>query len=64
MRRTECANGRTYTIEVLAIGPDRWRARIAAQGGTNAVMPFYGTTPDEASGKLIGWLERAGARVS
>jgi len=63
-RRTERANGRTYIVEVLPIGPDRWRARIAAQGGTNAVMPFYGTTPDEASDKLIGWLERAGPRVS
>lgn len=25
-------------------------------------MPFYGTTPDDAAGRLTGWLTRAGSR--
>lgn len=56
---TETINGRVYAIDVLAVGPDRWRAEIArARGATTAVMPFYGTTPDEAAQHLRGWLAR------
>lgn len=59
-RRTGFVNGRTYVIEVLPVGPDRWRARLAQRGTTNAVMPFYGATPDEASDRLTSWLARVG----
>ena len=60
VRFQEIINGRAYVIEVLAVGRDRWRAQISrTSGGTNAVMPFYGTTPDEAAHQLSGWLTRA-----
>jgi hypothetical protein len=53
-------NGRAYVIEVSAVGRDRWRAEIArTPGNTTALMPFYGTTPDEAAERLSGWLTRA-----
>lgn len=58
---TETINGRECVIEVLAVGRNRWRAQIArTPGGTTALMPFYGPTPDEAAHLLAGWLERAG----
>ena len=58
----ETINGRSYVIEVRAVGRDRWRAQIARlPGGTTALMPFYGTTPDEAARSLSGWLTRASA---
>ena len=60
LRFQETINGRSYVIEVLAVDRDRWRAQIArTSGGTTAVMPFYGTTPDEAAHQLSGWLMRA-----
>ena len=60
VRFQETINGRSYVIEVLPIGRDRWRAQIALRpGGTTALMPFYGTTPDEAAKLLSGWLLRA-----
>ena len=60
VRFEETINGRSYVIEVLPVGQDRWRAQIARQPGrTTALMPFYGTTPDEAAGLLSGWLNRA-----
>ena len=56
----ETINGRSYVIEVLPVGRERWRARIArTPGGTTAVMPFYGPTPDEAARQLTAWLWRA-----
>ena len=60
VRFQEIINGRAYVIEVLAVGRDRWRAQISrTPGGTNAVMPFYGTTPYVAAHELSGWLSRA-----
>jgi hypothetical protein len=62
VRFQETINGRSYVIEVLPVGQDRWRAQIAGRpGGTTALMPFYGTTPAAAAKLLSGWLTRAGA---
>lgn len=61
VRIQEVINGRTYQIEVLPVGRDRWRAQIArTPGGATALMPFYGTTPDDAAAHLSQWLARAG----
>jgi hypothetical protein len=60
VRFQEVINGRSFVIEVLAVAPDRWRAQIArVPGSTTALMPFYGSTPDEAAQSLSGWLSRA-----
>jgi hypothetical protein len=61
LRLRETINGRPYDIEVLPVGPDRWRAQLARRrGGTTALMPFYGTTPDDAAKRLSAWLARVG----
>jgi hypothetical protein len=53
----ELIDGRTYHIEVSRITRDRWRAHIVrAPGVPTAMMPFYGTTPDEAARHLREWL--------
>ena len=53
----EVINGREYLIEVSSVGLGRWRAQIArVPGGSAALMPFYGKTPDEAAGQLSRWL--------
>jgi hypothetical protein len=45
---------------VLPVGLDRWRAQIVrTPGGSSALMPFYGVSPDEAAGQLSAWLNRA-----
>jgi hypothetical protein len=55
-RFDETINGREYRIEVSSVG-DKWRAQIArAPGGSRAMMPFYGATPDEAVQHLSSWL--------
>lgn len=60
VRIQEQINGRPYLIEVLSVGHDRWRAHILrAPGATTALMPFYGTTPDDAAQRLLVWLQRA-----
>ena len=60
---TETINGRPYVIVASPVGPNRWRAEVArTPGATTALMPFYGTTPDDAAGRLAGWLHRAGTR--
>jgi hypothetical protein len=67
VRFKETINGRSYVIEVLSVGQDRWRAQIArAPGATTAVMPFYGLTADDAARQLSAWLARVSdkARVS
>jgi hypothetical protein len=65
VRIKETINGRTYVIEVLSVGADRWRAQIAAAPGRpTALMPFYGATPNEAAERLSGWLARAGVARS
>ena len=53
-------NGREYLIEVSSVGRDKWRAQIKrTPGGSGAMMPFYGSTPDEAAGHLSRWLRIA-----
>jgi hypothetical protein len=50
-------NGRDYLIEVSSVGTGTWRAQIArVPGGSAALMPFYGKTPDEAARQLSRWL--------
>lgn len=62
LRIEQTINGKSYVIEVLPVGEDRWRAQIARRpGGTTALMPFYGATPDEAAASLSQWLTRASA---
>ena len=59
-RFAENINGRDYLIEVSSVGADKWRAQIArVPGGSAALMPFYGKTPDEAAGQLSRWLALA-----
>lgn len=59
-RFEESIAGRQYLIEVSAVSKDRWRACIVRVPGVpTALMPFYGTTPDEAAKQLSGWLVRA-----
>lgn len=59
-RFDEVINGREYRIEVSSVGLDKWRAQIArTPGGSAALMPFYGRTPDEAAQHLSRWLALA-----
>ena len=47
-------------LEVSSVGLGKWRAQIArVPGGSAALMPFYGKTPDEAARHLSQWLEIA-----
>ena len=64
MRRVEqTINGRDYRIEVSPVASNKWRAQIArAPGGSRAMMPFYGRTPDEAIEQLSRWLSLAHGR--
>ena len=56
-RFEEVINGREYLIEVSNVGFNKWRAQIApVAGGSRAMMPFYGETPDEAAKRLSRWL--------
>lgn len=56
-RFEETINGRDYLIEVSSVGMGTWRAQIArTPGGSRALMPFYGKTPDEAARQLSRWL--------
>jgi hypothetical protein len=62
-RFEETINGRAYHIEVQAVTAGQWRAQIArVPGGSRALMPFYGRTPDEAARQLSRWLTLAHAR--
>lgn len=59
-RFEEVINGREYLIEVSSVGLGKWRAQIKrTPGGPAALMPFYGTTPDEAARHLSRWLALA-----
>ena len=59
-RFEEFIGGHPYLIEVAAVATDRWRACIVRiPGGPIALMPFYGSTPDEAARQLRQWLTRA-----
>jgi hypothetical protein len=60
---TETIEGRTYHIEVSRISNNRWRAHLVRVPGVpNAMMPFYGATPEKAAQLLAQWL--AGAQRS
>ena len=64
-RFEESIGGRPYLIEVAAVAADRWRAYIVRIPGIpTALMPFYGTTPDEAAGQLRRWLTGAHERAA
>jgi hypothetical protein len=59
-RFEEVINGREFLIEVSAVGDNRWRAHLVrVPGGSTALMPFYGATPQEAARELSAWLARA-----
>lgn len=59
-RFEETIGDRRYVVEVAPSLGGRWRAcLVRAAGGTTALMPFYGATPREALGGLVGWLARA-----
>ena len=65
IRFEESIAGRAYLIEVAAVAQDRWRAYIVRMPGVpTALMPFYGSTPDEAAQLLSAWLTRAHARAA
>ena len=56
-RYEELIAGRTYVIEVRAVSETRWRAQIARQLGLpTSMMPFYGSTPEQAAHELSRWL--------
>ena len=62
-RYNETINGRQYLIEVSSVDAGKWRAQIKrTPGGSGALMPFYGKTPDEAAGQLSKWLSIANGR--
>jgi IS1 family transposase len=64
-RFEESIAGRAYLIEVSAVAKDRWRAYIVRLPGMpTALMPFYGSTPDEAARHLSDWLTRAHQRAA
>jgi hypothetical protein len=63
-RFDQTINGRAYHIEVSSVGRNQWRAQIRrTQGGSGALMPFYGKTPDEAANLLTRWLGIANGRT-
>ena len=55
-RFNETIGGRAYHIEVTPVS-NRWRAQLSRTPGLRtAMMPFYGSTPDEAARQLAKWL--------
>ena len=60
IRRMQNINGKTYVVEAVPVDRSRWRARLVQHGTANALMPFYGATPDEAIERLATWLSRVG----
>jgi len=60
----ETIDGRLYRIEVTPVS-NRWRAQLSRLPGMpTAMMPFYGTTPEEAAQHLARWLMLAHARLT
>jgi hypothetical protein len=54
--------GRLYRIEVTSVG-DRWRAQLRRTAGMGtSLMPFYGSTPEEAASHMTSWLTLAHRR--
>ncbi len=52
--------GHHYVIEASPVAVGRWRAQIARRPGVpSALMPFYGSTPDDAASRLMRWLSLA-----
>jgi hypothetical protein len=63
-RFQEVIAGHPYLIEVSPVEGGRWRAYIVRLPGIpTALMPFYGTTPDDAASQLRQWLTRAHQRA-
>ncbi len=63
-RFQETIGGRSYKIEVTAVGT-RWRAQLQRRPGVPAaLMPFYGQTPAEAARQLTDWLTLAHQRLA
>jgi hypothetical protein len=63
-RYEETIGGRAYQIEAMPVG-NRWRAQLRRRPGIpTAMMPFYGTTPEEAARQLAQWLQLAHQRRS
>jgi hypothetical protein len=49
--------GRTYVIDVTLVSTGRWRAGLARLPGMpTSLMPFYGTTPEDAAHAITNWL--------
>jgi hypothetical protein len=56
-RYEEHIAGRTYHIEVRPVAQSQWRAQIARLPGMpTSLMPFYGSTPEQAAHELSRWL--------
>ena len=56
----EVIDGRTYHIEVSRLSQDRWRAHVVRTPGVpTAMMPFYGTTAEDAARQVSDWLSLA-----
>ena len=56
-RYEEHVAGHVYQIEVLPVADSRWRAQIVRRPGMpTSMMPFYGTTPEQAARELGRWL--------
>ena len=63
-RFEQTIGGRAYHIEVVPVS-NRWRAQLMRTPGVpNALMPFYGPTPDEAAKLLTDWLSLAHRRTA
>src|SRR4051812_9502805 len=61
-RFEQTIGGRAYEIEVTLVS-NRWRAQLRRGPGLpTAMMPFYGTTADEAALLLVQWLTLAHRR--
>jgi hypothetical protein len=59
-RFEQTINGRAYHIEAMLVDQERWRAYlVSVPGGPTALMPFYGSTAEEAVGRLTDWLTLA-----
>jgi len=64
-RFEELIAGHRYLIEVSPVSDQRFRAHIVRIPGVpTALMPFYGSTPNEAAQSLCNWLTRAHARAA
>ena len=59
-RFEETIGDQRYVVEVTPALGNRWRACLVRKPWVpTALMPFYGATPREALGRLVGWLARA-----